>query len=258
MGPSYGETESSLHLCGFLQELHLTPSHLPLTLAFDFPTIRKLTTFLQDAQGQPALSTEPNRETGAIESSFRNVGVQCITTTLADSSQHQQFLQTAVIGCDAAVEIPLARWDVNAYCEYNDTVFVTHHGSFLAEIDLFDAAHFEMSLAEAAVIDPGQRLVLQCACEVLMPQAEAPNQSAGCAVVVAQFQNDWSLLMESCSGISPSSHASAAVCALVALRLRGFKDSTTPFRHNLVCRHCGCTARFDPIRVGFADSWLPL
>ncbi|CAE7849283.1 yanA [Symbiodinium microadriaticum] len=114
------------------------------------------------------------------------------------------------------MEIPLARWDVNAYCEYNDTVFVTHHGSFLAEIDLFDAAHFEMSLAEAAVIDPGQRLVLQCACEVLMPQAEAPNQSAGCAVVVAQFQNDWSLLMESCSGISPSSHASAAVCACIA------------------------------------------
>ncbi|CAE6941649.1 eryA [Symbiodinium sp. CCMP2592] len=198
-----------------LKELHVTPDRLPLTLAFDFPTLRKLTTFLQDAQGQPASSTEPVWQTGAVESLFRHVGVQCITASLADGSHHQQFLQTAVIGCDAAVETPLARWDVNSHCQINDTVSVTRHGSFLTEIDLFDAAHFEISFAEAAVIDPGQRLVLQCAGEVL-PQTDARDRSASCAVVVAQFHNDWSLLMGSCSGTSPSSHASAAVCACIA------------------------------------------
>eukprot|EP00439_Symbiodinium_sp_Y106_P064255 s2749_g10.t1 len=196
-----------------LKELHVTPDRLPLTLAFDFPTLRKLTTFLQDAQGQPASSTEPVWRTGAVESLFLHVGVQCITASLADGSHHQQFLQTAVIGCDAAVETPLARWDVNSHG--NDTVSVTRHGSFLTEIDLFDAAHFEMSFAEAAVIDPGQRLVLQCAGEVL-PHTDARDCSASCAVVVAQFHNDWSLLMGSCSGTSPSSHASAAVCACIA------------------------------------------
>ena len=195
----------------------MTPDRLPLTLAFDFPTLRKLTTFLQDAQGQPASSTEPVWRTGAVESLFLHVGVQCITASLADGSHHQQFLQTAVIGCDAAVETPLARWDVNSHG--NDTVSVTRHGSFLTEIDLFDAAHFEMSFAEAAVIDPGQRLVLQCAGEVL-PHTDARDCSASCAVVVAQFHNDWSLLMGSCSGTSPSSHASAAVCALASFRLR--------------------------------------
>ena len=211
-----------------LQDLHLPKSRVPLSLLFDYPTLRKLTEFLRDCahslSPHPALFQElPSRETGAKSSKnplFRRVGVQRITTSLADGSQRQQFLHTAVIGCDAAIETPLARWDVNEYCQdAQSSLSVTRHGSFLTEIGLFDAAHFEMSFAEAAVIDPGQRLVLECAAEVLPARSGARvSQVDQCAVVVAQFQNDWSLLMESNRG--PTSHVGAGVCAMAALEVK--------------------------------------
>ena len=189
--------------------LHLPSNSLSLSLAFDYPTLRKLTQLLAQLRAEQVTFAElhiPSRDREFPESKTCRLGVQAVTAKLADGSEHQQFLQTTVIGCDAAIVTPLARWDVHAH-----TQSVTHHGSFLAEIGLFDPAYFKMSAAEAAVIDPGQRLVLQCAGEVL-PQKESDS-----AVVIAQFQNDWSLL--TCSQQITTSQSGAGVCALAALQI---------------------------------------
>jgi acyl transferase domain-containing protein len=69
-------------------------------------------------------------------------------------------------GCDDAIGlVPLPRWDVEAPDATRQmdrpTQLRVHFGGFLADVVLFDAAAFQISSAEAQLMDPQQRLMLE-------------------------------------------------------------------------------------------------
>ena len=86
-------------------------------------------------------------------------------------------------GTDAIIEVPSARWDIDAHYDPNpDTPgkMYTRVGGFLAEpVDQFDPAFFGISPREAVSMDPQQRLLLEVAWEGLERAGQAPDKLAG-------------------------------------------------------------------------------
>lgn len=63
-------------------------------------------------------------------------------------------------GHDAISPVPFARWDLEAP-RNGRSQLRARFGSFLQDIDFFDAALFGISIPEAEVMDPQQRLLLE-------------------------------------------------------------------------------------------------
>jgi len=103
-------------------------------------------------------------------------------------------------GNDAGVEIPYCRWDIEDY--YNpdqDTLMPwqspTKHQSMVEGVELFDNKYFEIILNEARVMDPMQRMVLDCGSKNLFQMGITKKVSnrnphhGGCSVGLDK--DDW-------------------------------------------------------------------
>ncbi|MGB0129928.1 MAG: polyketide synthase, partial [Rhodocyclaceae bacterium] len=90
-------------------------------------------------------------------------------------------------GTDAVIEVPKERWDVDAvYDPDPDTPgkSYTRWGTFVRNVDQFDAAFFGVSPREAVSMDPQQRLLLEVTWEALENAAIAPSSLAGSQTAV--------------------------------------------------------------------------
>ena len=85
-------------------------------------------------------------------------------------------------GRDTVERVPATRWDAQAL-HHPDPKVPGHSyctdGSFVHDIDRFDAALFGISETEAAAMDPQQRLLLLCAWEALERAQIVPGRLAG-------------------------------------------------------------------------------
>ncbi|WP_414520854.1 type I polyketide synthase [Umezakia ovalisporum] len=82
-------------------------------------------------------------------------------------------------GVDAVTEIPLDRWDIDAYYDPDPNAPLkgyTRNGSFIQAIDKFDAQFFGLSPRETASLDPQQRLLLEITWEALENAGLAANK----------------------------------------------------------------------------------
>ncbi|WP_437515472.1 beta-ketoacyl synthase N-terminal-like domain-containing protein [Sorangium sp. So ce1099] len=85
-------------------------------------------------------------------------------------------------GVDASSEVPRERWDVDALYDPDPNVpgrMYTRRGSFLRDIDRFDARFFNISPREAVSIDPQHRLFWETSWEALERAGRAPGELSG-------------------------------------------------------------------------------
>ncbi|CAE8593145.1 unnamed protein product, partial [Polarella glacialis] len=72
----------------------------------------------------------------------------------------------ATAGHDGVREVPVHRWDLDLYWDRDPASCrvgrsYARHGGFVEGAELFDAACFGVATAEAASMDPAQRLLLE-------------------------------------------------------------------------------------------------
>ncbi|SDP98230.1 type I polyketide synthase [Lentzea jiangxiensis] len=108
------------------------------------------------------------------------VGVGCRLPGGVSSAS--ELLDTLRDGRDCVTEIPSDRWDVDAF-HAPDTVrpakMIARHGGFLSGIDEFDAGFFGISGAEAARLDPQQKIVLQTVWQAFEHAGQNPEELKG-------------------------------------------------------------------------------
>lgn len=146
---------------------------LPETLFYDYPTIDRLAHFLSETPLPTARMTttahsHTDDETQRLANPIAIIGMGCRLPGNIGTSE--QFWQALSEGRCTVTEIPAERWDINAFYDPDPRTpgkMYTRHGSFLSDIDRFDASFFDLSAREATRMDPQQRLLLEVAWEAL-------------------------------------------------------------------------------------------
>jgi acyl transferase domain-containing protein/acyl carrier protein len=108
------------------------------------------------------------------------IGMGCRFPGGADSPA--TFWRLLHEGRDASRETPPERWDADALHDADPATpgkMYTRHGSFLDNIDRFDAGFFGISPREAVSLDPQQRLLLEVAWEAIEDAGIAADRLMG-------------------------------------------------------------------------------
>ena len=183
---------------------------LPSTLAFEYPNIQVLTDYLEEKIIQSLDSTQPEEETEAridsvdirdqdLESTeaIAIIGIGCRFPDGVDNPEaYWQFLKDAR---DVRIDIPKDRWDIERYYDQNPNVpgkIYVRQGYFLKQpIDQFEPEFFGISGAEAARMEPSQRLLLEVTWEALenagLPPSSLKDTNTG--VFIGQMNNDYGI-----------------------------------------------------------------
>ena len=127
------------------------------------------------------------------------IGMSCRFPFASNPEDFWQLLRDAVC---AVTEVPASRWDVNAYYDPDPQALgkmYCRHGSFLEQIDRFDAKFFRISPREVAALDPQQRLLLEVSWEALERAGMAPDKLFGqqTGVFIGMGQKDYSTRVHS-------------------------------------------------------------
>lgn len=142
------------------------------TLAWQYPSIKTLAAYLKagaipDSRRAPA--TQLHSEPIAI------IGMAC---RFPKASSIKEFWQLLLSGTDAISEAPKERWyEALLYPQDNSARANRDHrwGGFLEQVDQFDPLFFGISPAEAAQLDPQQRLMLELSWEALEDAGIPPH-----------------------------------------------------------------------------------
>jgi acyl transferase domain-containing protein/NADPH:quinone reductase-like Zn-dependent oxidoreductase/NAD(P)-dependent dehydrogenase (short-subunit alcohol dehydrogenase family) len=125
------------------------------------------------------------------------VGMGCRFPGGANSPE--RFWDLLDQGVDSIREVPLERWDVDAF--YDPDVAApgkirTRWGGFLDRIDEFDADFFGIAPREAATMDPQQRLLLEVTWEALDDAGYPPARLTGSptGIYLAAYNDDYAHL----------------------------------------------------------------
>ncbi|GAX83383.1 hypothetical protein CEUSTIGMA_g10808.t1, partial [Chlamydomonas eustigma] len=86
---------------------------------------------------------------------------------------------------DTSRPIPTSRWDMEQASSRMGDLSV-RFGSFIDNAEMFDAAAFGVSDAELALMDPQQRILMECTAEALTPQHSSQARSAAPQLYVSK------------------------------------------------------------------------
>jgi acyl transferase domain-containing protein/acyl carrier protein len=207
-------------LSGELEELLDRP--VEPTLLWEHPTIRRLAEHL--ATGSPGPSPTPRHAPGTT-GGIALIGIGCrLPGGIGSARQLWEFLCS---GGDAIGTVPEERWACYRSALLDRT---TRHGGFLDDVIGFDAEFFGIAPAEAAEMDPQQRMLLEVAWEALEHAGVPPYSLAGSAtgVFVGACGDDHARRrLEDLPGITAWSGTGAAL-SIVANRLSYLLDLRGP------------------------------
>lgn len=155
-----------------------------------------------------------------------------------DSADH--YWNGVIGGTDTIIQVPVLRWDVSVYWTPNEDVFepwqtTTRHQSYCEGAEYFDNKYFEISNAEAAVMDPVQRLVLECGAQSLamigLTKKVTNRESHHAGFAVGNDKLDWGTLEKSVE-IGGAVGGTSTVLAMIANRFSFVFNLKGP---NFVC-----------------------
>nr|AEU17899.1 putative type I PKS [Streptomyces antibioticus] len=120
------------------------------------------------------------------------VGLSCRFAGAAGPDEFWHLLRT---GTNGVTEVPEGRWDSEGPAESGTG---PRWGSFLRDVDMFDAAFFGISPREAAVMDPQQRLALELSWEALEDAGIVPATLRGArsGVFIGAMRDDYARLSQ--------------------------------------------------------------
>ena len=133
---------------------------LPSTLVFDHPTARQILVLLQPAETVSA-STTPSLK--PMASTAICVNADGLSSSLPSGATSLRLASRMLeCTCDAIMQVPTARWDVH-FQPALPTLIANRvrHTGFVSNVELVDNVMFAISSAEAAAMDPCQRLTLE-------------------------------------------------------------------------------------------------
>lgn len=166
------------------------------TLAFDYPTIEKITYYLNELitekSGQIILMPHQHHQ----EEPIAIIGMSCRFP--GHANHPQEFWQNLREGKDGISEVPASRWDIRQYYDPNDpNKSYAKEGGFVDDLDLFDAEFFGISPKEAIAMDPQQRLLLELAWHALESAGIPPNtiKETDTGIFVGISQSEYNLLL---------------------------------------------------------------
>ncbi|MFI0450303.1 type I polyketide synthase [Actinomadura sp. 6N118] len=152
---------------------------IPDTMLWEHPTIRLLSAHLQGEEAAPSGSTAGPGSAGD-RAAIAVIGIGCrLPGGIGSPADLWSFL---CAGRDAISEVPAERWagyrsrSAAAAAVVDST---TPFGGYLDDVTGFDARFFGIAPAEAAEMDPQQRIFLEVAWEALEHAGIAPELLAG-------------------------------------------------------------------------------
>ena len=141
---------------------------LPSTLIFDYPTVNAIAAYVdsimpagnpqqESAAVQPmSIPASMPSSTAPTSSTGRSLAV---VTGIASRSVGDAIASVQCV--DVVTPVPLDRWDVD-----QQAGSAARFGGFLQGLDMFDGSLFGLSVTEAEMMDPQQRMLLETAYEV--------------------------------------------------------------------------------------------
>jgi amino acid adenylation domain-containing protein len=154
----------------------LTGRQIGMSDLFQFPTVESLAGFLD-----PAERTAVRRQrapTRRVQRDDNGVAIVAMTARLPGARDLDTFWRNL---CDGVESIE--RMDLDAVLSggldervVRDPAYVPAHSS-IADVDMFDAAYFDYTPREAELMDPQQRLFLECASEALAQAGIDPQRA---------------------------------------------------------------------------------
>lgn len=145
----------------------------------------------------------------------------------------QSFWRLLCSGVDAITTVPASRWDIEQLYDPDPAKpgkMVTNLGGFLADIDQFDPAFFNISPREAQRMDPQQRLLLEVAWEALEDAGQRPDAIAGTktGVFIGISTYDYGQMQLSNTSLYDAYAGTGSVLSIAANRLSYILDLHGP------------------------------
>lgn len=135
---------------------------LPPTLLFNYPTVNALAAYLHKKQdGEMTFAPIGLCGQVGLVTAVAIVGMSCRFP--GDVEDPAAFWELLEAGCCTSSTVPYGRWDkdVIAATLNEEMKRRAMFGSFVSNLELFDAGFFGISPAEANAMDPKQRLLLE-------------------------------------------------------------------------------------------------
>lgn len=202
---------------------------LPSTVAFDYPSIDRLSQYVSQTLKPKAKSIQPaakksisqknvekrQAEDASAASHLRPgapepiaiIGLSCRFPGGANSPE--SFWNLLMLQGDAVTRVPKERWDAEAYFDEDLNApgkICSPYSAFLdTPIDQFDAAFFHISPREAEFMDPQQRLLLEVCWEAFESAGIAPDklQETMTGVFVGASNRDYLRLLDKLGAAAP-------------------------------------------------------
>jgi len=112
----------------------------------------------------PAMRIEAEPVTHIQQSGFEDIAIIGIGMRYPEADDIDQFWENLIAGKDCITEIPKERWDIGTYYDPNlnqPGKSISKWGGFIRDYDKFDPLFFNLSPADAQLLDPHHRIFLQ-------------------------------------------------------------------------------------------------